>query len=371
MKIAFDASDLCADQADGTTRYTKELAMRLPELLPKHTWEMMLQCDPPTKTSLADNAKWASSPWPKYWTQLRMPFELFKRKPDALFMPIQQLPLIRPRSMKTVAVIHDLAIHYYPEQFRYKDWLLLNVFGAQAINEADHLIAVSQATADDIAKFYGRTKNVHVVHHGVDHDRFKPNAGSFESLQEEFPNIRKPYILYVGQIQPRKNIIRLIEAFEELKKDDSDLQLVIGGGHGWLQEPILQRAQQSPNAADIIMPGRIPEELLPTLYAHAEVFTLVSLYEGFGIPVIEAMACGTPVVTSNVSSLPEVAGDAAVIVDPLDTHAIAEGIRSARANRDTYIKRGIEQASRFTWENTARETASVLEKALSGQTSKS
>ncbi|MEX1112818.1 MAG: glycosyltransferase family 1 protein [Candidatus Andersenbacteria bacterium] len=368
MNIAFDASDLCAGHADGTTRYTRELAARLPKLASEHTWNMMLQCSPPKAPTLADNASWASSPWPKYWTQSRMPAELYKTKPDLLFMPIQQLPAIRPRKMKTIAVIHDLAYHYFPEQFTYKNWLLLTIFGAQAINEADHLIAVSQATADDIKKIYGRTQNVHVVHHGVDHEVFHPPTNSQTSwnvLQAEYPSLKKPYILYVGQIQPRKNLIRLIEVFELLKKDAPELQLVIGGSHGWLRQPIEERVKASPHAKDILMLGRVPDALLPSLYAHAEVFTLVSLYEGFGIPVIEAMACGAPVVTSNTSSMPEVAGDAAVLVDPQSVQSIADGIQKARNMRDELSLKGIAQAKQFTWDTTAQKTFDIVTKCLS------
>lgn len=368
MNIAFDASDLCAGQADGTTRYTYELAARLPKLAPELAWSMMLQCQAPANPRLAENASWAPSVWPKYWTQSRMPIELYKAKPALLFMPIQQLPIIRPRRLKTVAVIHDLAYHYYPEQFTYKNWLLLTIFGAQAINEADHLIAVSQATADDIKKVYGRTENVHVVHHGVDHDVFHAPVNteqSWTAVQTAYPKLQKPYLLHIGQIQPRKNLIQLIEAFEGLKKEDPELQLVIGGSHGWLRQPIEERAASSPYSDDILMLGRVPDELLPNLYANAEVFTLVSLYEGFGIPVIEAMACGAPVVTSNTSSMPEVAGDAAVLVDPNDMQSIITGIRQARSQRVELSKKGISQAKRFTWDLTAQKTLDIINRCLS------
>ncbi|MEX0650073.1 MAG: glycosyltransferase family 1 protein [Candidatus Andersenbacteria bacterium] len=367
MKIAFDASDLCAGQADGTTRYTYELVARLPKVAPEHTWKMMLQCQVPAHPRLRDNAAWAPSPWPKYWTQSRMPMELYKEKPDLLFMPIQQLPLVRPRKMKTLAVIHDLAYHYFPEQFTYKNWLLLTIFGAQAIIEADHLIAVSQTTADDIKKIYGRTKNVHVVHHGVDHEKFdvQEKESAWKQLATAYPALRKPYILYLGQIQPRKNLVRLIEAFEELKKEDSEIQLVIGGSHGWLRKPIEDRIKSSPYVRDILLLGRVSDELLPALYTYAEVFTLVSLYEGFGIPIIEAMACGAPVVTSDVSSMPEVAGEAAILVDPYNPTSIARGIQQARLERDKLITKSLAQAQKFTWEKTAQQTFDIINRCLS------
>jgi glycosyltransferase involved in cell wall biosynthesis len=302
------------------------------------------------------------SPWPRFWTQLRFPFELYRYKPDVLFMPIQQLPYLRPRQMKTVCVVHDLAWINFGEYFTAKDWVLQHTFTASVVRGADHLIAVSQATADDIARYYGRTAEVHVVHHGVDHTRFRPPVGeeenrTWEALKQWQPKLQKPYILHVGQIQPRKNLIRLIKAFES---QPGDSQLVLAGSHGWLNKPIYERAQKSSVASRILMPGRVPDELLTALYWHADVFVMPSLYEGFGLPVLEAMACGTPTVTSAVSSLPEVAGKAAVLVDPMSVEAIAAGIYTARERRAELLSAGLQQAAKFTWDRTARRIASIL-----------
>jgi glycosyltransferase involved in cell wall biosynthesis len=362
MKIAVDVSDLSTDRADGTTTYTRELARRLPALAPQHTWDYVA----PGPANQHYPANWHASPWPKYWTQLRLPAELYRLKPDVLFMPIQQLPYIRPGKMKTVAVIHDLAVHYYPQQFTYKDWLLLQVFSAQAARDADQIIAISQATADDIARFYGRTKNVHVIHHGVDLVRFHvptdaEKTASWDALHEAYPELRKPYILYVGQIQPRKNLVRLIAAFEKLHTENKELQLVIAGSHGWLQAEIQEKIAASLDRESIHQIGRVPHELLPALYWHAQVFALVSLYEGFGMPLLEAMACGTPVVTSHISSLPEVAGDAAVLVDPQSTEAIADGLLAAMGNAQQLSQAGLARAQQFTWDKTVQQTLQVLE----------
>lgn len=356
MKIVFDVSDLCTNRADGTTRYTKELVKRLPELASEHAWRLLGPCAP------------YGSPWPKFWTQTKFSFDLYRDRCDVLFMPIQQLPIIRPR-MKTVAVVHDLAFHYYPEHFTYKNWALLHLFTAQVAQEADQIIAVSQATARDIEQFYGRSRNVSVVHHGVDMARFQAEgvsqAKGVRYLDFRVPDTLKPsdplpYILFVGQIQPRKNIIRLVEAFERLAEHDSELNLVIAGGHGWLRQPILKRIDDSRYRDRIKALGPVPDGELPGLYAHAEVFVLPSLYEGFGMPVLEAMAAGCPVVTSTTSSLPEVAGGAAVLVDPFSVEAIVSGIEQVRRGRGTLIEKGLRRAAEFTWERTARETLQVL-----------
>ncbi len=388
-KIGVDISDLHAGHADGTTRFTYEVAQRLPALIPEAEWLYFSSGQPSNNYELqTTNHKLVVSKWPRFWTQLRFPFDLLRFQPDVLFMPIQQLPALRPRGMKTVCVVHDLAWQQWGEYFTAKDWLLQHTFTAAVAREADHIIAVSQATADDIERYYGRTQNVHVVHHGVDHARFRPpadeteKARGWEALQAWQPKLTKPYILYVGQIQPRKNLERLIEAFERLKRPvpqtgrnthsaarnepladllRQDLSsLVLAGSHGWLNKPIYERAQKSSVTADILLPGRVPEELLPALYWHADVFVLPSLYEGFGLPVLEAMACGTPTVTSNVSSLPEVAGSAAILVDPEDTQALAAGIGEARTRAGELSRAGILQAASFTWDRTAEQIASIL-----------
>jgi glycosyltransferase involved in cell wall biosynthesis len=367
MKIGFDVSDLCADRADGTTRYTRELARRLPGLDGEHSWLYFAPCQA-TLAPLGE-VEWVASQWPKWWTQTRLPWDLWKIRPDILFMPIQQIPSIRPRGVRTVAVVHDLAVHIYPEQFTPRDRLLLRVFSAQVARSADHIIAVSQATANDVNKYYRRTRNVYVVHHGVDHQIFRvptPEEAltSWATLTKHYRGLLKPYLLYVGQIQPRKNLVRLIEAFDRLAAQERTLRLVIAGSHGWLQKTIHERIARSPYKDRIILTDRVPDELLPALYWHAEVFVLPSLYEGFGMPVLEAMACGCPVVTSSVSSLPEVVGDAAMLVDPLNINAIVTGIREARSQRAALIARGHARAQQFTWERTARATLSVITHAL-------
>lgn len=358
MKIGFDVSDLATGRADGTTRYTRELARRLPSLAPEHEWLLFTPGD--FEMDLASNARKVIAPWPKYWTQLRLPYDIYRQQPDVMFMPIQQLPYVRPGKMKTVAVIHDLAFHEYGEQFTYKDWMLLHVFSAYATRHADAIICVSQATADDVEKFYGRTENVFVVHHGVDLKKFAFSSAATNGLK----SVRRPYVLFVGQIQPRKNIVRLIEAFEILAREDKDLQLVIAGGHGWLKEPILRRAKDSEFKDRILLPGAVPDDTLPSLYANAEVFVLPSLYEGFGMPVLEAMACGCPVAISSTSSLPEVAGAAAEYFNPLSSPEIAEGIRRARGRRDDLRAMGIKRIGEFSWGDTARQTLDVINKLL-------
>lgn len=364
MKIGFDISDLHAGRADGTTRYTFELAKRLPRLAPEHEWIYFSSGRPSKNYSLPTTRyQLVTSPWPRYWTQSRLWLDLYKYRPDVLFMPIQQLPYIRPGPMKTVCVVHDLAFHAYPDQFTYKDWALQHIFTAYVAREADHIIAVSAATAHDVAKCYGRTEKVRVIHHGVDHRRFRPPASEEEkeiawhTLRQWRPQLKRPYLLYVGQIQPRKNLLRLIEAWEKLP----DVCLVLAGAHGWLNKSIYDRAKSSSRSHQLLLTGRVPDELLPALYWQAEALVLPSLSEGFGMPLLEAMAAGCPSVTSNTSAMPEVAGGAAVLVDPLSLEDIEQGIRQARARRDELARAGIDRAAEFSWDQTAQQTLSLLQ----------
>lgn len=360
MNVAFDASDLCTGRADGTTRYTSELVTRLPRIAQDIDWNFYGPCTAPNTPSVKN---WHPSPFPAAWTQLRLPIELLRDKPDILFMPIQQLPIIRHWKTKTIAVIHDLAFHEYPEQFRYKDWLLLHTFSAQVAKEADAIIAVSEATKKDIEKYYGRKDSVYVVHHGIDHDRFKAFSEEERSagllrLQAAYPSLQRPYLLYVGQIQPRKNIGSLIAAFEQLNRED--IQLVIAGGHGWHQDETLRRISSSPRKESIIMTGAVPDDLLPALYANSEAFILPSLQEGFGIPLIEAAACGAPLVTSNRSSMKEIAEEAAILINPEDVSSLMQGIAEALTNKTSLSAKSIQLAKRFSWDTTAKETLHII-----------
>lgn len=366
MRIGFDISDLATNRADGTTRYTREMAKRLPVIGRQHEWLMFCPyLDSGIEQELKrSNVKVIRSPWPKYWTQSRLPWEIYRWRPEALFMPIQQLPIIRPKRLRTIAVVHDLAVHKFPRQFTFKDWLLLHYFSAQACREATSIIAVSGASARDIAAYYGRTDAV-VIGHGVDKEKFRPPASREEReaavvLVSQRLEINQPYILYVGQIQPRKNIVRLIKAFDLLARE-RNYQLVLAGGHGWLRQTIDEAINQAAAKERIHRLEGVNDTLLRALYWQAEVFVLPSLYEGFGMPVLEAMSCGCPVVTSNNSSLPEVAGGAAILVEATDVNSIKSGIVAAVERREELIKKGRERVSNISWENTAKQTLAIIE----------
>jgi glycosyltransferase involved in cell wall biosynthesis len=324
-------------------------------------------------------------PFPRLWTHLRLSWEMARRSPDVLFVPAHVLPLVHPR--RSVVTIHDLGYHHEPDahpprQRAYLEWATR--YNAQS---AALIIADSQATKHDLVQVLGVTPDkVRVIHLGVD-TRFRPvgDAGPIVAAKATY-SIPGPYILYVGTLQPRKNLVRLVEAFgrivqavdtgyEGMNPYDSGeprrrLSLVLAGAKGWWYQDIFRIVKEMELAERVIFPGYVKDEDLPALYSGADLFVLPSLYEGFGLPVLEAMACGTPVVASNVSSLPEIAGDAAALANPSDAGDLARvmiRVLLDPARAEDMRRRGLEHVRQFTWERCARETLAVLEEVGTGE----
>lgn len=270
--------------------------------------------------------------------------------------------------MRTVVTVHDLAYKYFPQYFPRRDVFELNLLGDFAIQNADHLIAVSESTKRDILKWYPSVKesSITVVHHGFDGEIFSAGRDvNEEDRVRQFLGIDGEYILYTGAIQPRKNLEVLIDAFGVLKKRGGmeNLKLVLAGGDAWLSEGVHAKAEGSPFRDDIIMPGQIAFGDLGHLMRGASVYVFPSLYEGFGIPVLEALASCVPVITADNSSLREVGGDAAQYFDANDSEELArkiEAVLSDETLRVSMIARGLEQVKKFSWEKCARETLEVL-----------
>ena len=218
---------------------------------------------------------------------------------------------------------------------------------------SDAIIVDSQSTQKDVSTFFSIPENkINVVHLASD---MKPRNGYLPSKY----GIKGDYLLFVGTVEPRKNLLRLIEAFNQL---DPKLKLVIVGVSGWDNKAVYKT--KNPN---IIFTGYVPEKDLPIFYGNARLLVYPSLYEGFGIPILEAMHCGCPVITSNISSMPEVAGDAALLVDPYSVEEIKRAVQRLLGDvklRKKLIDNGYRQASRFSWEKTANETIKVYEKVL-------
>jgi len=373
VHIALDASDLIGHKIDGTTVYVRELLPRLARLLIRRGH--MVTVFSPLKIDNCDfgGANTYVAKGRRFWTQTVLSRALFRVKPDLLFLPIQTVPLYRPAELKVVATVHDLDFFDYPQMYDAGNLFLLRWFTRVVARNATRIIAVSANTKADIVKHYGReAADIDVVHHGYDRKMFRPpvseeeRQGASENLQRKY-GVSGGYIFFVGALQPRKNIIGLISAFETLKKNNRPEHLVIVSGNAWKEEKIINRIKSSAFSEHIHLIRNVSSRDLTDFYWCAKVFVLPSFAEGFGLPVIEAMASGTPVVTSNGSALAEVAKGAARLIDPNETKDIAAGILDLLTNaslREKLRGSGMKVASDFSWDKCAEETASVIEKVL-------
>ncbi|MFO7806933.1 MAG: glycosyltransferase family 1 protein [Candidatus Moraniibacteriota bacterium] len=371
MKIAIDCADLDYERIDGTRVYIKNLLDEMGKINKKDEFVLYHQrnFNPALAPRLFDNYKEKKSNYPFWWTQTGFGFELRWDKPDVCWMPIQQAPFLAPKEAKLIVTIHDLAFKVFPESFPWKDRKKLDFFTETAVKRADKIIAVSKSTKRDILKYYPKIKEskIEVVYHGVSKDNFsKKNTPEKEdNLLEKFDLKNKKYLLYTGAIQPRKNIETLVAAFEEIKKLNNfeDLKLVIVGREAWKYEKTLQRIYQSETKNDIIIARDVSFEDLAIFYQKAEVFVQPSLYEGFGLTVLEAFVSGTPAVVADNSSLGEISGGGALKFSALDKEDLKNKILSIFNNRDLrngLIKKGLERGDEFSWEECARETLKIF-----------
>lgn len=268
---------------------------------------------------------------------------------------------------KKVVTFHDLSFIHHPEFFswRKRAWQKFLMDARAEAQKADKIIAVSQSTKEDLINLYGiEPKKIKVIYSGVG-EQFRPFSipPQDSKLVKKKYNLPDKFILYFGTIEPRKNLIGLIRAFELL--EGKDYKLVIAGAKGWLEQEIFMAARQSKKSRKIIFTGFVEEQDKPALYNLAELFVYPSFFEGFGFPPLEAMACGLPTIVSANSSLSEVVGQAALMIDPTNIDELAWVIQTVLSDkdlRDRLIKKGLKQARRFSWQKSARQTLEVLVK---------
>lgn len=306
---------------------------------------------------------WLTRLWHR--ARLPVPVEVFSGACDIFFATDFTLPPTLTR--KTALLIHDLSYIRVPDAaFPALKAYLDNVV-PRSVKRAAHIVVNSQATKRDLIELYGlNPAKITPLTFGVS-SVFQPSKLPRSAVTDVFPALARPYILAVGTVQPRKNYIRLIEAVKRVRQTGLDVDLVIVGGKGWLSDPIYQAAHAPEIAAHVHVLGHVGDQELPLLYSHAACSAMPSLYEGFGLPVLEAMVCGTPVVTSNISSLPEAAGDAAILCDPYSVESMTDALTRVltdTALRETCIQRGFIHAARHTWDAGARDMLSVFETLL-------
>lgn len=318
----------------------------------------------------------------KFWTQFALPLKLYSqfKKPDVFYSPSHYAPRFSP--VRTVISIMDLWHHYHPEQFAKKDLYQLLNWERYSVRNAGRIVTISESTKKDIVKFYKYPEEkITVAYPGLD-ERYKDIKilrYKVKKIEEKF-KICGDYILYLGTLQPKKNLVNLIQALNILISKEfreanisqyPDILLVIAGKKGWLFEEIFQKVKELKLEDKVVFTDFVDEAEKPYLIAGARCFVLPSFYEGFGIPVVEAMSSGVPVAISNTSSLPEVGGSAAFYFNPEKPIEIAEAIakvlKLSTAELNQVIKRGRSQAEKFTWEKCAGRVLGTLEELVNSK----
>jgi glycosyltransferase involved in cell wall biosynthesis len=304
------------------------------------------------------------------WEQACQPLQLVREGIALLHSPVNVQPVFLP--CKGVVTVTDLSFMTFPQAFRMGRRLYQRWFTRWSVRHADRVIAISKTTAQDVVQLFDvPADKVSVVLPGVD-ARYQP-IGDRERVTQfrRLRDLTDRFVLFVGTLEPRKNLLTLLQAYAAFRRAGGGYKLALVGGRGWLYEPILAAIDELDLRGDVVLPGFVAEEELPLWYNAAEAFFYPSLYEGFGLPPLEAMACGTPVVVSDASSLPEVVGDAGLLLDPNDSQPWAEALERLwrdAAYREDLASQGLRRARRFSWSRMARETIAAYRSVLAGRT---
>ena len=360
MRILIDAH-MAGERESGNERYVLNLVRALHDLeLPAEF--LVAVTDPsPFDGIITESQRWqfvrvSSSPWRRLFIELP---GLAKRRSLSLVHVTYAGPLFC--SCPVVSTIHDVSYRPHPEWFSYRDRLVLRGGIGMTLSRGASVITISQHSKVEIAKYYRLLpERIDVTPVAAD-PRFRvlaPDALRRDRFLQL--GVRSPYVLAVGNLQPRKNLARLVGAYAQLRQaGEIPHQLVLAGKAQWNESNVYEAVRRAGIEKDVLFTGYVSEDDLVGLYNGADAFVYPSLYEGFGLPVVEAMACGVPVVTSKTTSIPEVAGDAALLVDPLDTDELAFAIRRVLLDRilnRELREKGMRQSAAFSWEQTARLT---------------
>lgn len=369
------------EQRGGIGRYVRELIAALAHLTDERDGHYRLFVAGANRHDLPDppnpNFTWCATPittalWARIWHRARipLPIETFTGVLDIFHATDFVLPPTH-RSTRTILTVHDLSFVRVSESAAPRLRAYLDRVVPRSVQRANHILADSQATKDDLVTLYDTPEEkITVLLSGVD-PVFQP-VRSIETLATVRAKYHLPptraFVFAVGTIQPRKNYGRLVEAVARLRTGGLDVDLVISGGRGWLEDSTHEAVDRFALRDHVHLIGFADDADLPALYSAARVTATPSLYEGFGLPVLESMACGTPVVTANRSSLPEVAGDVGLLVDPYNVEAIADALGrliSDNALHADHARRGIIRASAFTWQRAAYQLRDVYNRVLS------
>lgn len=371
MVIGIETSRANRKEKTGTEWYAFELIRKMVEL--DRDDEFFLYTDVPLQPMLSNLGPHVHEQvlrWPpkRLWNQLRFSLEMLRKKPDVLFVPAHTIPLIHPKA--TVITLHDVGFDRAPElyarhELAYHRWAV-----RYALRHAKKIIVPSAFTKNEILALYPqaqqRERDIVVIHHGFDGSRYHPGESTSdrEIVLNRF-HLERPFFLYVGRLQEKKNVPRLVEAYGIFRRQNPDLaiDLVLAGQPDFGFERIQKSISDLGISSSVHFPGYVSGNDLPILMRSARAFVFPSLYEGFGIPVLEAQASGTPVLTSTRASLPEVGGSGALYVDAKNTEEIAQALKtigSDESRRARLREDGFFNLTRFSWERCATQSLAVL-----------
>lgn len=374
MLIGIDGNEANIRERVGVHQYAYELLWAIygiqKEWRGKHKFIIYLK-NTPSSVLPKENDIWTYKviPGKGFWVlKDLMPSLIATPRPGVFFSPSHYLPPIT--LMPKVCTIHDLGYLEFSEQFKKYDFWQLKYWTAISISVSKYIIAVSNSTQKDIVRHYPFvSKKVKVIHHGYDKSRFnhEVSASDVRRIRDKY-KLPENYILFLSTLKPSKNIEGLLAAFARIYEKFPEYKLVIAGKKGWLFESIFKKVKELNLEDEVVFTDFVPEDDKPALFKGAKVLVSPSFWEGFGIQALEAMACGTPVVVSNIASFPEVVGEAGIYVNPKNAINIAEGIeivlRMRQKEYNELVKKGYQQAVNFSWEKTARETVKVFEESV-------
>ncbi len=359
MIIGIEAERANSGQKTGVEHYAQQLILQFAEIDKENQYVLYLRTQPQEWIlQLPKNFSYKVMPFPLFWTQLRLSWEMLRHAPDVLFVPASSMPLVHPR--KTVVTVHDLAFMLYPETYtsfmRY-----YHMFEDVLVSRlAWRVITVSESTKRDFVKFWqADEKRIRVIHHG-----YTAQSATTYNLQPTTSlQLPEKFVLFLSTLQPRKNLHGLIAACKEyrLQHSTEDLKLVVAGRVGWKSEEIV--AEIEANKDFVVHLNHVTDADRAMLYQRASVFCVPSFYEGFGMWILEAFDAGVPVVTSNVSSMPEVAGDASEYCDPHDMASIASALTRVLQDKERaalLVQKGRERLQEFSWRKCAEESLATL-----------
>lgn len=370
MRIGVDARNL-VPKLSGIGRYVLETSRHLSQI--GHEVYLYLPETPNDQNSLpqvesVDISSFKGALSRIVWGNSYLPLKAKKDKIDVLWGPAHRLPIMSASGVPQVVTIHDLVWQYASSTMRFQGWVGERVFMKPSIKRAERVVAVSNATKVSLSERYPWSQNkIDVVYPGC-----TPFAPDLSAAGLKRFDLDRPYVLFVGTLEPRKNLLRLLESFAALSADTrSKLLLVIAGGQGWGLSDLTTEISRLNIASSVRLTGFVSDEELGKLYRDARFLAMPSLYEGFGFPIIEANQLGVPVLTSNTSSMPEVGGDAALLVDPTCVSSITNGLMKLATDdvlHNRLANAAQTNAAKFNWSRSAHELTGVFQRVLNEYT---